>query len=96
MQIRRIEPLGSEDFKLTGDLTIHGVTKEVTLDVECPTPSVKDPWDKVRAGVAPSAKDNRKDFGRVWNAVTEAGGVVVSDEVKITIDAVLIQLVPAV
>jgi polyisoprenoid-binding protein YceI len=92
---KRIESLGPEDFKLTGDLTIHGVTKQATFDVEGPTPSVKDPWGNVRAGVTASAKINRKDFGLVWNAVTEAGGVVVGDEVKITIDAELIQLAPS-
>jgi len=92
---KRIESLGPEDFKLTGDLTIHGVTKEVTFDVEGPTPSVKDPWGNVRAGVTASAKINRKDYGLVWNAVTEAGGVVVGDEVKITVDAELIQLAPS-
>jgi len=92
---KRIEPLGAENFKLTGDLTIHGVTKEVSFDVEGPTPSVKDPWGNIRAGVTASAKINRKDFGLVWNALTEAGGVVVGDEVKITIEAELIQQAPA-
>ena len=92
---KRIESLGAENFKLTGDLTIRGVTKEVTFDVDGPTPSVKDPWGNTRAGVTASAKLNRKDFGLVWNALTEAGGVVVGDEVKITIDAELIQLAPA-
>jgi polyisoprenoid-binding protein YceI len=92
---KRIEPLGAEEFKLTGDLTIHGVTKEVTLAIEGPTPSIKDPWGNVRAGITGSAKVNRKDFGLVWNALTEAGGVVVGDEVKITIEAELIQQAPA-
>lgn len=91
---KRIESLGEETFKVTGDLTIHGVTKQVTFDVEGPTPSVKDPWGNIRAGVTASAKVNRKDFGLVWNALTEGGGVVVGDEVKITIDAELIQLAP--
>ena len=88
---KRIESLGAENFKLTGDLTIRGVTKEVTFDVEGPTPSVKDPWGNIRAGVTASAKLNRKDFGLVWNALTEAGGIVVGDDVKITIEAELIQ-----
>jgi polyisoprenoid-binding protein YceI len=92
---KRVEALGAENFKLTGDLTIHGVTKEITFDVEGPTASVKDPWGNIRAGVAASAKINRKDFGLVWNAMTEAGGVVVGDEVKITIEAELIQQAPA-
>jgi polyisoprenoid-binding protein YceI len=91
---KRIEALGAENFKLTGDLTIRGVTKQVTFDVEGPTTSVKDPWGSIRAGVTASAKINRKDFGLAWNALTEAGGVVVGDEVKITIEAELIQQAP--
>src|SRR5579864_5754331 len=67
---KRVERFGAENFKLTGDLTIHGVTKVVTFDVEGPTASVKDPWGNIRAGVAASAKINRKDFGLVWNALT--------------------------
>lgn len=55
---------------------------------------MKDLWGNIRAGVTASAKVNRKDFGLVWNALTEAGGVVVGDEVKVTIDAELIQLAP--
>jgi polyisoprenoid-binding protein YceI len=91
---KRIEALGAENFKLIGDLTIRGVTKEVTFDVEGPTASVKDPWGSIRAGVTASAKINRKDFGLAWNALTEAGGVVVGDEVKITIETELIQQAP--
>jgi polyisoprenoid-binding protein YceI len=81
---------------VTGDLTIRGVTRAVTFDVEGPTPPVKDPWGNVRAGVSATAKINRKDFGLVWNALTEAGGVVVGDEVSITFEAELIQKAPAV
>ena len=91
---KRIAALGTDNLKLTGDLTIRGVMKEVTFDVEGPTASVKDPWGNTRAGVTASAKINRKDFGLVWNALTEAGGVVVGDEVKITIEAELIQQAP--
>src|ERR1700686_4328528 len=72
---KRIEALGAENFKLTGDLTIRGVTKEVTFDVEGPTASVKDPWGNIRAGIAASAKINRKDFGVAFNALTETGGL---------------------
>jgi polyisoprenoid-binding protein YceI len=86
---------GSENFKLAGDLTIHGVTRPVTLDVEGPTAPVKDPWGNVRAGITASTKINRKDFGVAFNALTETGGVVVGDEVKINIEAELIQQAPA-
>jgi polyisoprenoid-binding protein YceI len=92
---KRVEPLGPEEFKVTGDLTIHGVTKEVTFDIEGPTPPVKDPWGNIRAGITASAKINRKEFGVAFNALTETGGVVVGDEVKITIEAELIQQAPA-
>jgi len=78
---------------VTGDLTIRGVTREVTFDVEGPTPPIKDPWGIVRVGVSAAAKVNRKDFGLAWNALTETGGIVVGDEVSITFDAELIQKV---
>jgi len=92
---KRNEAVELEYYKLTGDLTIRGVTKEVTFDVEGPTPPVKDPWGNVRAGVTASTKINRNDFGLVWNALVEGGGVMVGDEVKITIEAELIQQAPA-
>lgn len=94
-QSRRIQAVDAENFKLTGELTIHGVTKEVTFDIEGPTPAVKDPWGNVRAGIAGSTKINRKDFGLVWNALIEGGGMMVGEEVKITIEAELIHQAPA-
>lgn len=92
---RRVEALGPEHYKVTGELTIHGVTKEVALDVEGPTPAIKDPYGNVRIGISGSAKINRKDFGLVWNALVEGGGVMVGDEVKMSIEAELIQKTPA-
>lgn len=71
---------------VTGDLTMHGVTKEIVLNVEGPTPEVRDPWGNYRRGATATAKVNRKDFGLTWNAVLETGGVAVGDEVTITID----------
>ena len=88
---QRITAAGPNHFKLTGDLTIRGVTKEVTFDVDGPTPPVKDPWGNVRAGITATEKINRQDFGLVWNALIEGGGVLVGDEVSITIEAELIQ-----
>jgi polyisoprenoid-binding protein YceI len=73
-------------WKLKGDLTIHGVTREVSLDVEGPTPETKDPYGNVRIGATATGKLNRKDFGLTWNGALEAGGVLVGDEVKLTID----------
>jgi polyisoprenoid-binding protein YceI len=92
---KRVESIGPEDFKLTGDLTLRGVTKEVSFDVEGPTAAVKDPWGNIRAGIEASAKINRKDFGVAFHALTEAGGLVVGDEVKITVEAELVQQAPA-
>ena len=71
---------------MTGDLTIHGVTREVVLHVEGPTPEAKDPWGNLRIGATATTKLNRKDFGLSYNAALEAGGVLVGEEVKITID----------
>ena len=72
--------------KVWGDLTIHGVTREVVLEVEGPTPEMKDPWGKQRIGASATTKLDRKDFGVIWNSALETGGVVVGDEVKVTID----------
>ena len=83
---KKIERAGQDHFKVTGDLTLHGVTREVTLDVEGPTTEIKDPMGKTRAGALATTTINRKDFGLAWNQALEAGGVAVGDEVKITID----------
>lgn len=79
---RKISKAGDESYKLTGDLTIRGTTREVVLDVEFGG-IVVDPWGNTKAGFELSGKVNRKEFGLHWSAMTEAGGVVVSDEVKI-------------
>jgi polyisoprenoid-binding protein YceI len=92
---KQITAAGPEHFKLTGNLTIRGVSKEVTFEVEGPTPAVKDPWGNMRAGVTATAKINRKDFGLVWNTLVEGVGVMVGDEVSITIEAELVQQIPA-
>ena len=83
---KRVEKAGNGILKMTGDLTIRGVTKEVVLTVEGPSPEIKDPGGDRRVGGQATTKINRKDFGLVWNATLEAGGVVVGDEVEITID----------
>ncbi|GIU73328.1 MAG: polyisoprenoid-binding protein [Bryobacteraceae bacterium] len=76
----------ADGLAVTGDLTIHGVTREVVLNVEGPSPEVRDPWGNLRRGATATTKINRKDFGLTWNAALETGGVVVGDEVTITID----------
>jgi polyisoprenoid-binding protein YceI len=82
---KQVEP-NHDGGRVKGDLTVHGVTREITLDVEGPTAEVKDPWGKQRIGASATAKLNRKDFGMAWHAALEAGGIMVGDEVKITID----------
>ena len=74
------------DFKLLGDLTLHGVTKEITLDASFEG-RAKDPWGNSRLGYTAKGKINRTDFGLNWNQALEAGGVLVSEEVKIAIEA---------
>ena len=83
---RKITPAGDKKWKVTGDLTMHGVTKEVTLDVEGPTAEVKDPQGHVRAGATATTKLSRADFGITWSKTLDGGGLVVGDEVSVTIE----------
>ena len=87
---KRAEVAGPKTFRLVGDLTIRGVTREVTLDVEA-TDVVKDPRGGLRIGAQATTTINRQDFGVKWNRTLDTGGVVVGDEVKITIDLALVQ-----
>lgn len=87
---KRIESKGGDDYRLIGDLTMRGVTKEITLDGEVSGP-VQDPYGNDRIGISGSGKINRKDFGLNWNALLEAGGAVVADTIKIEVDAELVQ-----
>jgi polyisoprenoid-binding protein YceI len=87
----RVEQTEPGKLKVTGDLTIHGVTKRVVLDVEGPTTPVKDPWGNQRAAANATTKVNRQDFGVKWNAKMDNGGLVVGDDVAITIDVELVQ-----
>jgi polyisoprenoid-binding protein YceI len=83
---KKVEPKSPGELKVTGDLTIHGVTREVVLTAEGPTPEQKDPYGKVRIGLSAATKIKRSDHGLTWNAVLEAGGIAVGDELKIEID----------
>lgn len=71
---------------ITGELTLHGVTKEVTLTVDGPSSEMKDPWGNIKIGASATAKLKRKDFGLAWNAALEAGGVLVGEDVDISLD----------
>jgi len=88
---KKIEQVSAGKLKITGDLTIRGVTKEAALDVEGPTPPVKDPWGNTRVAANATTKLNRQDFGVKWNANMDGGGVVVGDDVAITIDLEMIK-----
>jgi polyisoprenoid-binding protein YceI len=83
---KRIVSTGEDRYEIVGDLTIRGVTREVTLQVESLTPEIKDPDGLLRRGASATTRIERKDFGLTWNAVLESGGFVVGDEVDITID----------
>jgi polyisoprenoid-binding protein YceI len=81
---------GDDEYKLSGDLTIKGVTKKVELVAEFGG-LMTDPWGNVKAGFSVSGKINRKDWGLNWNAALEAGGVLVGEEVKINCDIELVK-----
>jgi len=87
----KVEQTEPGKLKVTGDLTIHGVTKPVVLDVEGPTAAVKDPWGNQRAAANATTKINRQDYGVKWNATMDGGGLVVGDDVAITIDVEMTQ-----
>jgi polyisoprenoid-binding protein YceI len=82
-----VSVVGGGELSVEGDLTIHGVTKKVNFAVEGPTPPAKDPWGNTRIGLSASTKINRKDFGLTWNAALETGGILVGDDITITLDA---------
>ncbi len=81
-----VKKTGDGELAVTGDLTIHGVTRSVKFDVEGPTAPGKDPWGNTRVGLSATTKINRKDFGLTWNAALETGGILVGEEVTLTLD----------
>jgi polyisoprenoid-binding protein YceI len=88
---KKVEPAGPAKLKMTGDLTINATTREVILDVDGPSQTVKDPRGNERIGLNATTKFNRKDFGIVWNEIMESGGFTVADEVSIDLDIELIK-----
>jgi polyisoprenoid-binding protein YceI len=83
---KSVKPSANGALDVTGDLTMHGVTKEVVLHVDGVTPEQKSPWGTASRGASATASLNRKDFGLTWNKALESGGVVVGDEVKLNLD----------
>ena len=77
---------GIDNFIVIGELTLRGETREVRIEVEGPTKEIKDPWGNIKTALSASTKISRKEFGLTWNAALEAGGVLVGDEVLITLD----------
>jgi polyisoprenoid-binding protein YceI len=89
---KRVVPQGQGKFELVGDMTMHGVTKEVTFQVEGPMPPVKDGKGNLHSGATATAKINRKDFGLTWSGgALEGGGVTVGDEVELTVEIEMTQ-----
>jgi polyisoprenoid-binding protein YceI len=87
----KVEKKSEEEYAVTGDLTLHGVTKSVTFAVEGPSAPGKDPWGNTRIGLSATTKINRKDFGLVWNSALETGGVLVGEDVQIVLDVQFIK-----
>ena len=86
-----IDSTGGPDYEVTGDFTLRGVTKPVILKVEDVSTPSKDPWGNQRIGLSATTKINRKDFGLGWNAALETGGVLVGEDVTITLEAQFIK-----
>ena len=83
---KRLERVGEGRWKVTGELTLHGVTRDVVLDVEGPSAQIRDPQGKTRAGAHATTTLKRSDFGITWSKTLDGGGVVVGDEITVTID----------
>jgi polyisoprenoid-binding protein YceI len=81
-----LKKAGVDALRVQDNLTIHGVTRNVELDVDSISPATKDPWGNVRMAASASTVIGRKDFGLTWNAALETGGVLVGDEVTIELD----------
>jgi polyisoprenoid-binding protein YceI len=86
----KVERVAHNEFKLHGDLTIRDITKPIVLDVEYHG-QTKDPWGNQRMGFEANGKINRKEFGLKWSAVTEAGGLVVADDVKLHLNVEMVK-----
>lgn len=87
----KVEKKGDGEYAVTGDLTLRGVTKPLTFAVEGPSNPGKDPWGNMRIGLSATAKINRKDFDLTWNTALETGGILVGEDVQISLDVQFIK-----
>lgn len=90
---KQAERAGEGRWKITGDLTLHGATREVVLEVDGPTPAVKDPGGNTRAGAQARTTINRQDFGITFSKALDGGGALVGDEIAITIEVEVVKKV---
>ena len=88
---KKVSKTDMNRLRVEGELTIHGVTKAITVEVEGPTSEIKDPWGNFRRGATATSKINRRDFGITWNKVLDTGGLVVGDEVNIYVEVELVR-----
>ena len=86
-----IDAKGGADYEVTGDFTLHGVTKSITLAVEDVSQPSKDPWGNQRIGLSATTRISRKDFGLTWNSALEAGGVLVGEDIAISLEVEFIK-----
>lgn len=86
---KKAEKLSDGKLAVLGDLTIRGITKEVTLTVDSISPEVKDPWGNTKIGASATTTLNRKDFGIVYNKTLETGGLLIGDDVTVTLEVEL-------
>ncbi len=92
---KRIETVADDQFQMIGDLTIHGITKEIALKGPLPSKPVKDPRGKIRIGATASTQINRKDFGLTFEKTLDNGGALVGDDVTVTLNVELVNTSPA-
>ncbi len=88
---KKVTKVDENRLKVVGDLTIRGVTREVSVDVDGPSPEVKDPYGNIRRGATGTLKINRKDFGMMWHKTLDNGGLVVGDDVNISVEVELVR-----
>jgi polyisoprenoid-binding protein YceI len=87
----RVTRKSDDELEVEGDLTIHGVTRRVRFAVEGPTAPTKDPWGNTRIGLSATTKINRKDYGLVYNAALETGGILIGEDIPITLEVEFIK-----